>query len=116
MQTRDGQIIEPHSISAGMDYPGIGPCLAHLITSNRAKAIPVSDNEAVTAAYELTRLEGIIPALETAHAIGALEKLNFNKTEVIVLNLSGRGDKDLGTYLKHVPESTISFTGTNTKP
>ncbi|MDC0230524.1 tryptophan synthase subunit beta [Aureispira] len=115
MQTEDGQIIEPHSISAGLDYPGIGPSLAHLISTCRVKALAVSDKESLKAAYEFTKLEGIIPALETAHAIGALEKLNFNKTEVVVLNISGRGDKDLGTYLKHIPDLKNPDTKTNNK-
>lgn len=102
MQTADGQIIEPHSISAGLDYPGIGPLHAHLIVSERAKAIAVTDQEALEAAYHLTKLEGIIPALESAHAIAALEKINFQPEEITVLNLSGRGDKDLETYMKHL--------------
>lgn len=100
MQTKDGQIVEPHSISAGLDYPGIGPLHAHLIVSKRAQAIAVTDQEALTAAYRLTKLEGIIPALESAHAIAALEQVNFKPNEVTVLNLSGRGDKDLETYMK----------------
>jgi len=102
MQTGDGQIIEPHSISAGLDYPGIGPLLAHLIVSKRAKAIAVTDEEALEAAYRLTKLEGIIPALESAHAIAALDKITFQPEEITVLNLSGRGDKDLETYMKHL--------------
>ncbi|MCH2022158.1 MAG: tryptophan synthase subunit beta [Saprospiraceae bacterium] len=115
MQTKDGQIIEPHSISAGLDYPGIGPCLAHLISNGRVKTHAVSDKESLKAAYEFTKLEGIIPALESAHAIGALEQLNFNKTDIVVVNLSGRGDKDLGTYLKHFSDSTISYPDTKNK-
>jgi tryptophan synthase beta chain len=102
MQTEDGQIIEPHSISAGLDYPGIGPLHAHLIVSERAKAIAVTDQEALEAAYSLTKLEGIIPALESAHAIAALDKISFQPEEITVLNLSGRGDKDLETYMKHL--------------
>jgi len=102
MQTEDGQIIEPHSISAGLDYPGIGPLHAHLIVSKRAKAIAVTDQEALEAAYSLTKLEGIIPALESAHAIAALDKITFQPEEITVLNLSGRGDKDLETYMKHL--------------
>lgn len=102
MQTEDGQIIEPHSISAGLDYPGIGPLHAHLIVSERAKAIAVTDQEALEAAYNLTKLEGIIPALESAHALAALDKIKFQPEEVTVLNLSGRGDKDLETYMKHL--------------
>jgi tryptophan synthase beta chain len=100
MQTEDGQIIEPHSISAGLDYPGIGPLPAHLIVSKRAKALAVTDQEALEAAYSLTKLEGIIPALESAHAIAALDKISFQPDEITVLNLSGRGDKDLETYMK----------------
>lgn len=102
MQTEDGQIVEPHSISAGLDYPGIGPLHAHLIVSERAQAVAVTDQEALEAAYALTRLEGIIPALETAHALAALDKLTFRPDEVVVLNLSGRGDKDLETYMKYL--------------
>lgn len=102
MQTEDGQIIEPYSISAGLDYPGIGPLHAHLIVSERAKAIAVTDEEALEAAYCLTKLEGIIPALESAHAIAALDKISFQPEEITVLNLSGRGDKDLETYMKHL--------------
>jgi tryptophan synthase beta chain len=102
MQTEDGQIIEPHSISAGLDYPGIGPLPAHLIVSKRAKALAVTDQEALDAAYSLTKLEGIIPALESAHAIAALDKITFQPDEITVLNLSGRGDKDLETYMKHL--------------
>ena len=98
MQTDDGQIIEPYSISAGLDYPGIGPLHAHLISSGRARAYSITDDEAIKAAFLLTRKEGIIPALESAHAFAALEKMEFDKDEVVVLNLSGRGDKDLSTY------------------
>ncbi|MCB0704619.1 MAG: tryptophan synthase subunit beta [Saprospiraceae bacterium] len=104
MQTADGQIIEPHSISAGLDYPGIGPMHAHLIASGRAKAVAITDQEALQAGFELARLEGIIPALESAHAIAALDKLSFEKSEVVVINLSGRGDKDLETYMKFAPK------------
>ena len=103
MQTADGQIIEPHSISAGLDYPGIGPLHAHLITSGRAKAISITDADALQAAYLLTRLEGIIPALESAHALAALEVMEIQPDSHIVINLSGRGDKDLETYIKHLP-------------
>ena len=102
MQTADGQIIEPYSISAGLDYPGIGPLHAHLIETGRAEAVSVTDEEALKAAFLLTRLEGIIPALESAHAFAALEKLSFGQTENIVVNLSGRGDKDLATYEKYL--------------
>lgn len=98
MQTADGQIVEPHSISAGLDYPGIGPLHAHLIRSGRAEAVPITDQEALDAAFLLTRLEGIIPALETAHAFAALPKLGFGKNDVVVVNVSGRGDKDMAAY------------------
>ncbi len=101
MQTQDGQIVEPHSISAGLDYPGIGPLHAHLVTSKRAKAVAVTDKEALAAGFELTKLEGIIPALESAHALAALNQLDL-KGKTVVLNLSGRGDKDLETYLKNL--------------
>lgn len=101
MQTTDGQIIEPHSISAGLDYPGVGPLHAHLHKTKRADFISITDDEALKAALLLSRLEGIIPALETAHAIAALEPLkNEIKNKLVVLNLSGRGDKDLGTYIE----------------
>jgi tryptophan synthase beta chain len=101
MQTADGQIIEPHSISAGLDYPGVGPLHAHLHKTKRADFISITDDEALKAALLLSRLEGIIPALETAHAIAALEPLkNEIKNKLVVLNLSGRGDKDLGTYIE----------------
>lgn len=102
MQTDDGQIVEPYSISAGLDYPGIGPIHANLAHSGRAKIIAVNDGEALAAAFELTRLEGIIPALESAHALGALPKMNFRADDVVVLTVSGRGDKDIETYLKHI--------------
>lgn len=101
LQTEDGQIIEPYSISAGLDYPGIGPLHAHLIEKKRAKAFNISDKEALNAAYELTKLEGIIPALESAHAVACLEKLNLKSTDIIIINLSGRGDKDLEILIKH---------------
>ena len=101
MQTPDGQIVEPYSISAGLDYPGIGPMHAHLIASGRAEAVSITDDEALAAGYALSRQEGIIPALETAHAFAALDKIEFRRDDVIVINLSGRGDKDLDTYIKH---------------
>ena len=99
MQDQYGQIIEPYSISAGLDYPGIGPLHAHLISQGRCKALHVTDKQALVAGYELTRSEGILPALESAHALAALDQLKFNKGDVVVVNLSGRGDKDLATYL-----------------
>ncbi len=101
MQTSEGQIIEPFSISAGLDYPGIGPMLAELLTSKRCIGLDATDIEALEAAKLLTELEGIIPALESAHAIAALEKMIFMPTDVVVINLSGRGDKDMSTYMKY---------------
>jgi len=100
MQTADGQVVEPHSISAGLDYPGIGPMHAHLFKSERAQFMSATDEEALSAAFELAMLEGIIPALEPAHALFALNKIKFDKDNVVVLNLSGRGDKDMATYIK----------------
>ncbi|QHT68661.1 tryptophan synthase subunit beta [Rhodocytophaga rosea] len=100
MQTEDGQVTEPYSISAGLDYPGIGPIHAHLFETGRAQFYNITDEEAVQAGVLLSRLEGIIPALETAHAIAYLEKMNFQPLDVVVINLSGRGDKDLATYSK----------------
>jgi len=101
MQTDDGQIIEPYSISAGLDYPGIGPIHAHLHKSGRAKYINITDKEALKAGYLLTEIEGIIPALESAHAVAALEKLEFKPEDIVVVNISGRGDKDLDTYINN---------------
>ena len=100
MQDANGQILEPYSISAGLDYPGIGPMHANLAKEHRATVLAINDNEAIKAAYELTLLEGIIPALESAHALGALEKMNFKPSDIVVLTVSGRGDKDIETYLK----------------
>ena len=100
MQTEDGQVVEPYSISAGLDYPGIGPVHAHLFKSGRAQFLSATDEEAMKAGILLSRLEGIIPAIESAHALAALEKMKFSKSDVVVLNLSGRGDKDLETYIK----------------
>ena len=102
MQTADGQIVEPHSISAGLDYPGIGPLHAHLIQSKRAIAIPITDEDALAAALMISRTEGIIPALETAHAFAALDVMTFKPNDVVVINLSGRGDKDLETYMREL--------------
>ncbi|HKB44398.1 MAG TPA: tryptophan synthase subunit beta [Chitinophagaceae bacterium] len=99
MQTEDGQVVEPHSISAGLDYPGIGPMHAHLFESGRAKFLSATDDEALTAAFELAKLEGIIPALETAHALAALKQMKFLPNDKVVICLSGRGDKDLQTYM-----------------
>jgi len=99
MQTEDGQVIEPHSISAGLDYPGIGPLHAHLFENGRAEFLNATDDEALAAAFELAKLEGIIPALESAHALHALKLVKFKKKDNVVLCLSGRGDKDLATYM-----------------
>jgi tryptophan synthase beta chain len=102
MQTADGQVIEPYSISAGLDYPGIGPMHANLSTSGRARFFGITDTEALDAAVECSVLEGIIPALETAHALAVFGQLQAKPDEVIVVNLSGRGDKDLSTYQQHL--------------
>ena len=102
MQSKDGQIEEPYSISAGLDYPGIGPIHANLATNKRATVLAINDDEALNAAFELTRLEGIIPALESAHALGALGKLRFRPEDVVVLTVSGRGDKDMETYIREM--------------
>lgn len=101
MQTDDGQITEPYSISAGLDYPGVGPMHAHLFRSGRAEFISVTDDEAMTAGLELSQLEGIIPAIETSHAFAVLEQRKFGKDELVIINLSGRGDKDLNTYIDY---------------
>jgi len=102
MQTEDGQVVEPHSISAGLDYPGIGPLHAHLYTSGRGTFMSATDEEALAAAFEISRTEGIIPALETAHAFSILNDMKFDKDDVVVICLSGRGDKDLATYMKYI--------------
>lgn len=102
MQTPDGQVVEPHSISAGLDYPGIGPLHAHLFVSGRARFLSATDQEAVNAAFELARLEGIIPALESSHALAALHQLKFAASDKVVVCLSGRGDKDLATYMQFI--------------
>ena len=101
MQNEDGQIEEPYSISAGLDYPGIGPLHAYLASTGRASVFPVTDDEALAAAYELTRLEGIIPALESSHALGLLAQKRFDPKDVVVLTVSGRGDKDMETYISY---------------
>ena len=101
MQTPDGQITEPYSISAGLDYPGVGPMHAHLFRSGRAEFVSITDDEAMTAGLELSQLEGIIPAIETAHAFALFEQRPFGPEEVVVVNLSGRGDKDLNTYIDY---------------
>ncbi len=100
MQTDDGQVVEPHSISAGLDYPGIGPMHAHLFETGRVKFVSATDDEAMKAGIELGKLEGIIPAIESAHALAALSQFEFDKDDVVVVNLSGRGDKDLETYIR----------------
>ena len=101
MQTKDGQITEPYSISAGLDYPGVGPMHAHLYTSKRAEFIPITDDEAMTAGLTLSQLEGIIPAIETAHAFAIFENKAFKPEDIVVVCLSGRGDKDLNTYIDY---------------
>ncbi|MCT8339747.1 tryptophan synthase subunit beta [Flavobacteriaceae bacterium TK19130] len=101
MQTEDGQITEPYSISAGLDYPGVGPLHAHLRDSNRARFLSATDAEAMEAGLQLCKLEGIIPAIETSHALAALDQMNFQKEDIVVINLSGRGDKDLDTYIHY---------------
>jgi tryptophan synthase beta chain len=107
MQTTDGQVVEPHSISAGLDYPGIGPLHAHLFASGRAEFDHATDQEALQAAFLLARLEGIIPALESAHALAILEKITFGKEDHIVVCLSGRGDKDLDTYMRAMTDKEV---------
>lgn len=101
MQTDDGQVVEPYSVSAGLDYPGIGPQHAHLYKIKRAKYVSITDDEAMEAGLECSRLEGIIPAIETAHALAQLKKMSFKKDETVVICISGRGDKDLTTYINH---------------
>ena len=101
MQNDDGQIIEPYSISAGLDYPGIGPMHANLFTSGRGEFISIDDDEAMSAGLQLSQLEGIIPAIETSHALAVFDHKKFNSTDIIVLNLSGRGDKDLENYINY---------------
>lgn len=100
MQSEDGQIEEPYSISAGLDYPGIGPMHANLSKIGRSEVLAITDDEAMNSAFELTRLEGIIPAIESAHALGVLNKKKFKKEDIIVICLSGRGDKDMETFIK----------------
>ena len=102
MQTSDGQVVEPHSISAGLDYPGIGPLHAYLYESKRGIFLSATDEEALASAFHLSKIEGIIPALETAHAFSVLPKMNLKASDVVVVCLSGRGDKDLATYMEHL--------------
>jgi tryptophan synthase beta chain len=102
MQTEDGQVVEPHSISAGLDYPGIGPIHANLFETNRATFLSATDEEALQGVLLLARTEGIIPALESAHAIAVLDRIGAKPNDVVVLNLSGRGDKDLDTYIREL--------------
>lgn len=104
MQTADGQVVEPHSISAGLDYPGVGPLHAHLFESGRGTFLSATDEEALQAAFHVSKTEGIIPALETAHAFAVLGKLNLKKEDIVIICLSGRGDKDLATYMKRMEE------------
>lgn len=109
MQDENGQVTEPYSISAGLDYPGIGPMHANLAQCKRATVMAINDDEALKAAFELTRMEGIIPALESAHALGMLPKMKLNKDDVVVLTVSGRGDKDIETYLAHMHDEYIGL-------
>jgi len=102
MQTSDGQVVEPHSISAGLDYPGIGPLHAFLYESKRGTFLSATDEEALASAFHISQIEGIIPALETAHAFSVLPKLGLKPSDVVVVCLSGRGDKDLATYMEHL--------------
>jgi tryptophan synthase beta chain len=111
MQTEDGQVVEPHSISAGLDYPGIGPLHAHLFSSGRGKFLNATDDEALQAAFQLAKLEGIIPALESSHALFALKQIKFKQDDVVVICLSGRGDKDLAAYMRAMGVETNSVTG-----
>jgi len=104
MQNDDGQITEPYSISAGLDYPGIGPLHAFLHKTGRADFEHITDNEALEAAFRLTRLEGIVPALESAHALAVLKKRRFGRNDVVVVNVSGRGDKDMATYMRYMSQ------------
>jgi tryptophan synthase beta subunit len=102
MQTADGQVCEAHSISAGLDYPGVGPLHSYLHETGRAQYVAVNDDEAIKAAFELARMEGIIPALESSHALALLPGLNFKRNAIVVVCLSGRGDKDMETYMKYL--------------
>ena len=101
MQSNDGQIIEPYSISAGLDYPGVGPLHSHLYASGRGEFFSVTDNDAMQSGLELSKLEGIIPAIETSHALAIFKQKEFKADDVVVISLSGRGDKDLNTYIDY---------------
>ena len=101
MQTKDGQITEPYSISAGLDYPGVGPMHANLYKTGRAEFIAIKDDEAMKAGMQLSKLEGIIPAIETSHALAVFETKKFKPEDIVVVNLSGRGDKDLQNYIDY---------------
>jgi tryptophan synthase beta subunit len=101
MQSEDGQITEPYSISAGLDYPGVGPLHSHLFESKRAEFVAITDDEAMTAGLQLCKTEGIIPAIESSHALAILDQKKFNENDIVVINLSGRGDKDLNTYIDY---------------
>ena len=101
MLNEQGEVEEPYSISAGLDYPGVGPLHAYLHEQHRATVFAINDDEALDAAFELTHLEGIIPAIESAHALGALNKIHFKPEDVVVLTVSGRGDKDMDTYIQY---------------
>ena len=106
MQTADGQVVEPHSISAGLDYPGIGPMHANLFSGKRAEFLNATDDEALESSFELAKLEGIIPALESAHALAVLKKLTFKPEDIVVVNLSGRGDKDMEAYMDRMEKDS----------
>ena len=107
MQDSDGQILEPYSVSAGLDYPGIGPMHSFLNTTGRAIFEHATDEEALEAALRLTRLEGIVPALESAHALAALKKMNYKPSDTVVVNLSGRGDKDMAAYMRYLNDKKL---------
>lgn len=107
MQDDDGQILEPYSVSAGLDYPGIGPIHSFLHECGRAQFMYASDEEALEAAFRLTRMEGIVPALESAHALAALEKISFSEKDLVVVNISGRGDKDMAAYMHYMKEHQL---------
>lgn len=109
MQTDDGQVVEPYSISAGLDYPGIGPMHANLFKTSRASFKYITDDQALEAAFELAKIEGIIPALESSHALAVLGQLKLKKDEVVVVNLSGRGDKDLATYMREMKKNKLDI-------